>query len=68
MVDHLYDRFKKLFTEHPDSRKVKNWIACIIANVLNDIPMSDIESINKLSEFFIEHEEIAPGTLKMMLI
>ena len=79
MANHLYSRFKKLFTEHPDSRKMKNGIVCIIANGFDDIPMSDIESINKLSEFFekgyslalninTECEEIAPGTLKMTLI
>lgn len=79
MVDHLYDRLKKLFIEHPDSRKMKNGIVCIIANGFNDIPMSDINSINKLSEFFeegyslvlninTEYDEIEPGTLKMTLI
>lgn len=79
MVDHLYDRFKKLFIEHPDSRKMKNGIVSIISNDFDDFSMSDIDSLNKLSEFFeegyslalninTECEEIAPGTLKMTLI
>ncbi len=79
MVDHLYSKFKKLSTERPNSRKMKNGIVCIIANGFNEIPMSDMESINKLSEFFekgyslilninTECDEIEPGTLKLTLI
>ena len=60
MVDHLYSRFKKLFTEHPDCRKMKNGIVCIISNGFEDISYDcDISSIRKLSEFFEEGYSLA---------
>ena len=79
MADQLCSRFKKLFTEHPESKKMKNGIVSVIANGFDDLPLSDLASINKLSEFFEDGyslimnvntncDKVAPGTLKMTLI
>lgn len=79
-ANHLCSRFKKLFSEHLESRKMKNGIVSIIANGFDNISMSDINDLTgKFSEFFEDGhsiilnvnpncKEIKSGIIKLTLI
>ena len=80
MADHLCSRFKKLFTEHPESKKMKNGIVSVIANEFNDISMNDVNYLTKkLTDFFEDGysiilnintkcKEVESGIIKLTLI
>ncbi len=79
MTELLYGRLKKQFSEHPESRKIKNGIFSNISKDVDNILISDIESIRKLTDFFedgdqfitninMDRDEIGPENIKIRLI
>ena len=79
IVNNLYGKLGEFYTTHPYITKIKTGIVCVLTNGFDDIPMSDIKSISKLSEFFeeghsldlyfnTECEAIEPGSIKLTLI